>query len=120
MGPQEAPQRLVPPLRLTEKVAKFFLIRSAVFSACDLNLDLAAQHDGIKRLRGIRVLQVHFERDGRGSCELHGFHTGDSYGEVRHSRSQRPSAATWLSFGRRIPRSASIPRRLRPSPTNGS
>ena len=103
VGPEEAAQGLAPAVGLAEEVEHLLLLSRSITAARDLNLDLAAQGDGVDGLVGYTVFDLELECQ-HGNCgEGNNARGVDQEAEVRHSR-LRGQLRIWTATVGRIGR----------------
>src|SRR5215216_1389808 len=90
VGPEQAPQRILPPARLAEQLQEPLLLRNLVVSFGRRDTNLRVQGDGADRLI-FQVLDTQLEEEARDGGELGDF--GTLYPELQVRHGQLPSAA---------------------------
>src|SRR5215211_2490543 len=93
VGPEQAPQRILPPARLAEQLQEPLLLRSLVVPLGGRDTNLGVQGDGADRLI-FQILDTQLEQEARDGGEFSDF--GALYPELQIRHGQPPSAAWFL------------------------
>ena len=88
VSPKQVAERLAPAFGLAKQIVQMFLLCRGIPSAGHFQLDLAAQHDGVNRLRWIGVRQAQFEYDLRDRGQVGRLRAFDRESQVRHESCQ--------------------------------
>jgi hypothetical protein len=83
VGPEQAPQRILPPARLAEHLHEPLLLRCFIVPPCCGDPDLGVEGDGADRLL-LQVFDAQLEEETRDGGKLENFGALDPEIQIRH------------------------------------